>query len=58
LTDARSQSDLPRAFEMLESVLVLITAAVLAPMLLGFALPLCGRPLARCKGFGEELLPM
>jgi hypothetical protein len=39
MTDAPSQSKLPTAFELLESVLVLITGAVLAaPMLPGFVL--------------------
>ena len=43
MTDARGQSDLPTAFEMLESVLVLITGAVLAgPMLPGFTLCVAG----------------
>jgi hypothetical protein len=39
MTDASSQSELPTAFEMLESVLLLITGAVVAaPMLPGFTL--------------------
>jgi hypothetical protein len=39
MTDTRGQSGLPTAFEMLESVLLLITGGVLAaPMLPGFTL--------------------
>jgi hypothetical protein len=39
MTDARGRSDLPTAFEMLESVLLMITGAVVtAPMLPGFTL--------------------
>jgi hypothetical protein len=39
MTDTQNQSDLPTALDMLESVLVLITGAVLAaPMLPGFVL--------------------
>jgi len=39
MTDARGKPELPTAFEVLESVVLLITGAVLAaPMLPGFAL--------------------
>ena len=43
LTDARGQSDIPTAFEMLASTFPLITGAVLAgPMLPGFTLCVAG----------------
>jgi hypothetical protein len=43
MTDTHHQSDLPTAFEMLESVLVLITGAVVAaPILPGFTLCVAG----------------
>jgi hypothetical protein len=43
MTDTQNQSDLPTAPDMLESVLVLITGAVLAaPMLPGFTLCVAG----------------
>lgn len=43
MTDTQKQSDLPTALDMLESVLVLITGAVLAaPMVPGFTLCVAG----------------
>jgi len=43
MTDTQNQSDLPTALDMLESVLVLITGAVLAaPMLPGLTLCVAG----------------